>query len=84
MQSCVFADLGSSDCRSAAALAENYTLVGTRYYREVEGDVTDAQGRAICQAEGADMVMFKTEDDWNEVTEFFGKYLSVYDATQPI
>ncbi len=50
----------------------NYTLVGTRYYRVVDGDVSDADATAECQAEGAELAMFKTEADWKEITDFLG------------
>ncbi len=70
-------DTPPSDCRSSLAVAQNYTLVGTRYYRVVPGQVTNTDAEVDCQAAGAELAVFKTEADWNEVMEFISEMESI-------
>ncbi len=69
-------DVPPADCRTDIAVTQGYQLHNDKYYLLPATSETDADdARAVCQAAGADLAVFKTPNEYATIMEVIGEIL---------
>ena len=65
----------AADCRTQAAIDENYEIYNDKYYKFYGAGKTYLEAERFCNSHGARLAMYKTEPDYEAVKHYY-EYLS--------